>query len=93
MTTCSESAIMWKIRKTFECEAVSEPICNEVSRAIILGTMPKFDDIKCECVSGDEKQVCRLAGDYIEGKMQVAGILKMIEELVNPDPNEEGEWR
>ena len=93
MTICSEKSIMWKIRREFPCEAISEPICAEAHRVLTCGIMPKFSAITCECFTGSKRKVCIFSKAYIEGKLHEVGLYEMCAELMKGDPDEEGEWR
>lgn len=93
MHTYREQNIKYRIKKTFPCEAVNEPICSEIARALTSGNIPEFQAVKCRCVSGNVEKRCNFSKEYIEEKMREIGIENMIKENVEADPDEEGEWR
>ncbi len=85
--------IMREIRKLFPCEGLSEPICDEVYRAITHGEKPQFEPVRCTCTKDGERTVCRYSQNKLENLMEEAGILYKIDELIELDKSEEGEWR
>lgn len=85
--------IMRAIRKLFPCEGLNEPICQEVYQAITHGAKPEFEPVRCTCTRNGERTVCRYSRQKIESLLQEAGILKMIDEIIELDKSEEGEWR
>lgn len=92
MTTYSVNSIVCKIKNAFPCEAISEPICEEVCKALSCGIMPKFEDVECSCTFNKRAKTCIITGKSIETRMRVLGITEMCKDMIRSDPNEEGEW-
>lgn len=92
MTTNSVNSIVCKIKKEFPCEAISEPICAEIRKALSRGVMPIFNDIDCCCSLGERSKRCFISKEIIEMRMYALGFTKMYEEIIEPDLDEEGEW-
>ena len=93
MSTYQEQNIQHRIRKTFSCEGINEPICKECVQAFRNGNMPKIQDIQCRCVCNGVERICNFSMEYIEKKMRQLGVYDILKENVKPDPDEEGEWR
>lgn len=92
MTNYSVNSIVNKIKKAFPCEAISEPICAEVKRAISSGVMPKFNDVECTCIKDKKSKKCNVSTKFIETKLYALGVVEMCQAMVKPELVEEGEY-
>lgn len=88
-----KKSIEMDVKKMFPCEAMSDWVYTQITKALDEGKMPVFDDVHCECNFGaDKEKSCQFDGTVIDSILLFNGITEKCREYLQ-STNDTGEWR
>lgn len=81
------------VKKLFPCEVINETIYKQIEDSLDEGRIPEFEDISCHCKHGSGNDECHYTGKEIEEMLRFGGVITRCRNYLDPDFNDEGEWR
>lgn len=72
-----------RVKKLFNCEAMSCGIIVEISESLAEGKLPEFSDVECCCESKSAVMTCcKYGGSQIFEVLQLSGVIELCNEYL-----------